>query len=510
MSREILQLAEALASEKNVDAEIVFGALEFALGIAAKKKAEREHMDVRVEIDRDTGSYQTFRRWLIVEDEAYTYPELEKTIEQIQEEIPGIDIAVGDYYEEELPNESFGRQAAQTAKQIILQRIRDAEREQILTTFLANRSDIVVGTVKRVERQGIIVELAPKLDALLPRQEMLPRENYRNGDRIRALFLRVEEFNGGRKQVILSRTQPEFLRHLFEQEVPEIGDDLLDIRKVARDPGQRAKIAVKANDQRIDPQGTCIGVRGARVNAVSNELGGERIDIVLWSMDTAQFVINALSPAQVSRIVINESDDGRESVDVIVAEDQLALAIGRSGQNVRLAAELTGKELNIMTVEEAEERHAAEDAQIRALFVEHLNADEDTANILVQEGFTSLEEVAYVPAEELLEIEGFDQETVDTLRSRARDAILTLAIASEEKLDNIAEDLRTLEGVDQDMLRDLADAEITTRDDLAELSIDELIEITGIEEEEAKTVIMAARAHWFEEDSGNGQAEQQQ
>ena len=279
---------------------------------------------------------------------------------------------------------------------------------------------------------------------------------------------------------------------------------------MARDPGQRAKIAVKANDQRIDPQGTCIGVRGARVNAVSNELGGERIDIVLWSMDTAQFVINALSPAQVGRIVINESDDGRESVDVIVAEDQLALAIGRSGQNVRLAAELTGKELNIMTVEEAEERHAAEDAQIRALFVEHLNADEDTANILVQEGFTSLEEVAYVPAEELLEIEGFDQETVDTLRSRARDAILTLAIASEEKLDNIAEDLRTLEGVDQDMLRDLADAEITTRDDLAELSIDELIEITGIEEEEAKTVIMAARAHWFEEDSGNGQAEQQQ
>ena len=496
MSREILLLAEALASEKNVDSEIVFDALEFALGIAARKKTEREQMDVRVEINRNTGHYQTYRRWLIVEDEDYTYPELEKTIEQIQEEIPGIEIAVGEYYEEELPNETFGRQAAQTAKQLILQRIRDAEREQILSTFLETREDIISGSVKRAERHGVIVEVAPKLDALLPRSEMLPRENYRSGDKVRALFLRVDEFNGGRKQIILSRTNNEFLRKLFEQEVPEIGDGLLDIREVARDPGQRAKIAVKANDQRIDPQGTCIGVRGSRVNAVSDELGGERIDIVLWSSETAEFVMNALSPAKVSSIVI---DEDHHAVDVVVEEEQLALAIGRSGQNVRLAAELTGWQLNIMTVQEAEERHAAEDAQIRELFVKYLNVDEETADILVQEDFATLEEVAYVPVAELLEIEGFTQEIVDTLRSRARDAILTLAIASEEKLDNIAEDLRTLEGVDQDMLRDLAEAGINTRDDLAELGTDELIEITGLSEEEAQSVIMAARAHWFQE-----------
>ena len=282
MSREILQLAEALASEKNVDAEVVFEALETALGIAAKKKAEREQMDLEVHINRETGDYKTVRKWLIVEDLDYTYPELEKTIEQIQEEIPGINITVGDYYEEEIPNEAFGRQAAQTAKQIILQKIRDAEREQILNAFLATREDIVIGTVKRIERHGMIVEIAPKLDALIPREHMLPRENYRSGDKVRALFLKVEELNGGRKQVLLSRSSPDFLRKLFEQEVPEIADGLLEIKEVTRDPGQRAKIAVKTNDKRIDPQGTCIGVRGSRVNAVSNEIGGERIDTVLW------------------------------------------------------------------------------------------------------------------------------------------------------------------------------------------------------------------------------------
>lgn len=501
MSREILLLAEALASEKNVEPEVVFEALEIALGIAAKKKADREHMELEVRINRDTGESRTVRRWLIVQDEDYTYPELEKTIEQIQEEIPGIDIEVGDYYEEDLPNEVFGRQAAQTAKQIILQRIRDAEREQILNHFLNTREDIVTGTVKRVERNGIVVELAPKLDALLPRSEMLPRENYRGGDRIRALFVRVEELKNDRKQIILSRAAPEFLHKLFEQEVPEIADGLLEIREVARDPGHRAKIAVKSNDQRIDPQGTCIGVRGSRVNAVTNELNGERIDVVLWSPETAQFVINALSPANVSRIVINETDDGGESVDVIVAEEQLALAIGRGGQNVRLAAELTGKELNIMTLEEAEARHAAEDAEIRQLFVTHLEIDETTANTLVQEGFATLEEVAYVPVAELLEIDGFDQNTVDSLRNRARDAILTLAIAAEEKLDDLDEDLKNLEGIDQDILRDLADKGLTTRDDVAELSIDELIEITGVQEQEAEKIILAARAHWFTDDN---------
>ena len=316
---------------------------------------------------------------------------------------------------------------------------------------------------------------------------------------MRALFLRVDEIgNTGRKQVVLSRTSHDFLVKLFEMEVPEIEDGLLEIREAARDPGQRAKIAVKSNDTRIDPQGTCIGVRGSRVNAVTNELSGERIDVVLWSPETAQFVINALSPAAVSRILI---DEDKHAVDVIVAEDQLALAIGRGGQNVRLAADLTGWQLNIMTVEEAEERHAAEDAAIRNLFIEHLNVDEETADVLLQEGYATLEEVAYVPASELLEIEGFDEASVEALRNRARDAILTLAIASEEKLEDVAEDMKNLDGIDQEMLRDLAQAGITTRDDLAELSVDELIEITGVSDEEAKKVILAARAHWFTEEN---------
>ncbi|MBG9044937.1 transcription termination factor NusA [Neisseria meningitidis] len=499
MSREMLQLAEALASEKNVDAEVVFQALEFALSTAAKKKADREHMDVRVQINRDTGEYQTFRRWLIVADEDYTYPDVEKTIEEIQEEIPGTTIQIGEYYEEQLPNEGFGRQAAQTAKQIILQRIRDAEREQNLNEFLAVKEDIVSGTVKRVERHGIIVEVvAGKLDALIPRDQMIPRENFRSGDLIRALFLRVEEIgNTGRKQVILSRTSGDFLVKLYANEVPEIADGMLEIRAVARDPGQRAKVAVKANDQRIDPQGTCIGVRGSRVNAVSNELSGERIDVVLWSPEPAQFVMSALSPAEVSRIVI---DEDKHAVDVIVAEDQLALAIGRGGQNVRLASDLTGWQLNIMTSAEADERNAAEDAAIRRLFMDHLNVDEETADVLVQEGFATLEEVAYVPAAELLAIEGFDEEIVDMLRNRARDAILTMAIAAEEKLGEVSDDMRNLEGIDADMLRSLAEAGITTRDDLAELAVDELIEITGVNEETAKAVILTAREHWFTED----------
>ena len=494
MSREILLLAEALASEKNVDTEVVFSALEFALASAAKKKTERENMDVRVSIDRHTGNYSSFRRWLIVADEDYTYPDIQKTIEEIQEEIPGTTIQVGEYYEEPIENVEFGRIGAQTAKQVILQRIRDAEREQILTEFLQRKDNLVLGTIKRVERHGAIVEVG-RLEALLPRDQMIPRENFRNGDRVRALFLRVDQI-GNRSQVVLTRISREFLLKLFELEVPEIEDGLLEIKEVSRDPGLRAKIAVKSNDTRIDPQGTCIGVRGSRVNAVTEELAGERIDVVLWSPETAQFVINALSPAEVTRILI---DEDHHSVDVIVAEDQLALAIGRGGQNVRLAAELTGWQLNIMTVEEAQERHEAEDKALRELFVNNLSVDEAVAEVLVQEGFTSLEEVAYVPVQEMLEIDGFDENTVNELRNRARDAILTLAIASEEQLEHMDEDLKNLDGVDQEMLHDLANEGIKTRDDLAELSVDELIEITGIDEETAKKVVMAARAHWFDE-----------
>lgn len=494
MSREILLLAEALASEKNVEPEVVFNALEFALASAAKKKAERENMDVRICIDRATGDYSSYRRWLIVADEDYTYPDVQKTIEEIQEEIPDTTLQVGEYYEEPIENVEFGRIGAQTAKQVILQRIRDAEREQILNEFLQHKDNLVLGTIKRMERHGAIVEIG-RLEALLPRDQMIPRENFRNGDRVRAQFLRVEQ-NGNRNQVILTRISREFLLKLFEMEVPEIEDGLMEIKEVARDPGLRAKIAVKSNDTRIDPQGTCIGVRGSRVNAVTNELGGERIDVVLWSPETAQFVINALSPAEVTRILI---DEDHHSVDVIVAEDQLALAIGRGGQNVRLAAELTGWQLNIMTVAEAQERHEAEDKALRELFVTHLSVDEDVANVLVQEGFTSLEEVAYVPVQEMLEIDGFDENTINELRNRARDAILTLAIASEEQLEHMDDDLKNLAGVDQEMLRDLVKEGIKTRDGLAELSIDELIEITGVDKETAKEVVMAARAHWFNE-----------
>ena len=497
MSREILLLVEALASEKNVNPEVVFSALEFALASATKKKLDQEHIDVRVAIDRHTGEYQNYRRWLVVEDEAYTYPDVEMTIEEVQEQYPESTVQLGEYFELPIENVEFGRIGAQTAKQVILQRIRDAEREQVLNEFLQRRENLVLGTVKRVERHGAIIEIG-RLEALLPRDQMIPKENLRNGDRVRAYLLRVDQ-QGNRPLVVLTRTSREFLLKLFEMEVPEIENGLLEIKEVARDPGMRAKVAVKANDPRIDPQGTCIGVRGSRVNAVTNELAGERIDVVLWAPDTAQFVINALSPAEVSRIVI---DEDRHTVDVVVAEDQLALAIGRGGQNVRLAAELTGWSLNIMTVEEADERHQAEDAAIRQLFEQHLNVDSDTANVLVQEGFATLEEVAYVPVSEMLEIDGFDEALVEQLRNRARDAILTLAIASEEQLEQAEEALKNLDGMDQDILRDLLQEGINTRDDLAELSVDELIEMTGVSADEAKTIIMNARAHWFNEEGG--------
>ena len=497
MSKEILTLVDALASEKNVDREIVFSALEFALATAAKKRFEQDHIEVRTEINRESGEYQNYRRWLIVKDEDYTYPDTEMTEEEIEEKFPGMHLDAGEYYEEKIENVEFGRIGAQTAKQVILQRIRDAEREQILNEFLQRRENLIYGTVKRVERHGAVIEEG-RLEALLPRDQMIPKENLRTGDRVRAYLKEVAQ-QGNRPVVILTRTSGEFLAKLFEIEVPEIENDLLEIKEVARDPGFRAKIAVKANDPRIDPQGTCIGVRGSRVNAVTNELAGERIDVVLWSPDTAQFVINALSPADVTRILI---DEDRHTVDVVVAEDQLALAIGRGGQNVRLAAELTGWSLNIMTVEEADERHQAQDSQTRAYFEEHLNIDSEAAEILVQEGFVTLEEVAYVPIHELLEIDGFDEELVNQLRSRARDAILTLAIESEEQLEKIDEDLKTVAGVDQELLRDLAQNGITTRDDLAELSVDELIEITGVSADEAKAIIMDARSHWFTEEGG--------
>ncbi|NHR05514.1 transcription termination/antitermination protein NusA [Chromobacterium haemolyticum] len=492
MSREILLLVDALASEKNVSKDVVFSALEMALASATKKKFTDDEMDVRVEIDRHSGQYQTFRRWLVVEDELLESESKEIGVIDARERDPRIE--VGAFIEEPMEAVEFGRIGAQTAKQVILQRIRDAEREQLLNEFLQRREHLVTGTIKRIERGNAIVECG-KLEAVLPRDQMIPKENLRVGDRIKAFLLRIDRLGRG-PQLVLSRTSPDFLTKLFELEVPEIDEGLLEIKAAVRDAGMRAKIAVKANDARIDPQGTCIGMRGSRVQSVSQELGGERIDIVLWAPEPAQFVINALSPAEVSRIMVDEDN---HSMDVVVEEEQLALAIGRSGQNVKLAAELTGWYLNIMTVAEAEEKHQAEDAAVRDLFVSALGVSEDVATVLVQEGFAALEEVAYVPIAEMLEIEGFDEELVNDLRSRARDALLTQAIASEEKVESVSDGLRDIEGLDAELVRKLAEGGVITRDDLADLAVDDLVDMTGMEAETARAVIMKAREHWFDQ-----------
>ncbi len=490
MSREILLLVDALAREKNVSSEIVFGALELALASATKKRFA-EDVDVRVSIHRDTGNYDTFRRWTVVEDDLLEDPDREIKLTVCRER-HGDDFEINDAYEEPLEAVEFGRIGAQAAKQVILQKIRDAEREQVLNDFLQRREHLVTGTVKRVERGSAIIEVG-KLEARLPRENMIPKENLRNGDRVRAYLQKIDREGRG-QQLILSRTAPEFIMKLFELEVPEIEEGMIEIKAAARDPGMRAKIAVKSNDPRIDPQGTCIGMRGSRVQSVTGELAGERVDIVLWSPEPVQFVINALSPAEVSKIMVDEDN---RSMDVVVDEDNLALAIGRGGQNVRLAAELTGWTLNIMTVDEAEQKHEAEFTKVRELFIAALDVDEELADILVQEGFSTLEEVAYVPINEMLEIDAFDEATVNELRSRARDALLNQAIAKEEQVEHGAEELQTLEGMDAELARKLAANGVSTRDDLGDLAVDDLVEMTGMDEEAAKKLILAARAHWF-------------
>ena len=492
MSREILMLVDALAREKNVDRDIVFLALEMALASATKKKYT-EDMEVRVEIDRETGEFNAFRRWLIVPEEEFENYEQQMLLKEIKEDHPDLDLGIGDYYEEPLEPVDFGRIGAQAAKQVILQKIREAEREQILNDFLERKEFLVTGTIKRMERGNAIVE-SGRLEAYLPKDQMILKENLRIGDRVRAYLSRVER--GGRgPQLILSRIAPEFIMKLFELEVPEIEEGLLEIKAAARDPGVRAKIAVKSNDKRIDPIGTCVGMRGSRVQSVTNELAGERVDIILWSEDPAQFVIGALAPAEVSSIVVDEE---KHSMDVVVEEDQLAQSIGRSGQNVRLASELTGWELNIMTVDEAKSKSEEEFSGIRKLFIEKLDVDEEVADILVQEGFSTVEEVAYVPLSEMLEIEAFDETTVNELRSRARNALLTEAIASEEKVENADEQLLSMEGMDNPTARLLVSKGVTTMEALADLAVDDLTELTGMETERAKQLIMTARRPWFE------------
>jgi len=490
MSREILLLVDALAREKNVTKDIVFGALESALASATKKRIHDE-ADVRVSIDRETGDFESFRRWLVVADQDHLSETLEIPLSEAQEQ--DADVEVGDYLEEALEPIDFGRIGAQAAKQVILQKIRDAEREQILNDFLDRKEHLVTGTIKRMERGNAIVE-AGKIEALLPRDQMIPRENLRVGDRVKAYLLRIDRAARG-PQLILSRTAPEFIIKLFELEVPEVDDGLLEIKAAARDAGMRAKIAVKSNDQRIDPIGTCVGMRGTRVTAVTNELAGERVDIVLWSADPAQFVIGALAPAEVTSIVV---DEDKHSMDVVVNEDNLAIAIGRGGQNVRLASELTGWTINLMTEEESQTKAEAETAAIRVLLMEKLDVDEEVANILIEEGFSTLEEVAYVPLHEMLEIEAFDEATVQELRDRARNVLLTEAIATEEQIGGVAEDMLSLEGMDKSLAAKLATHGVKTRDDLADLAIDELTEMTGVDQDRAKQLITTSRAHWFE------------
>ncbi len=482
MSREVLLLVDALAREKNVDKEIVFGALEHALAQATKKRYEGE-VDIRVSIDRESGEFESFRRWHVVPDEAgLQLPDQEVLLFEAKEQIP--DIEVDDYIEEPIESVDFGRRFAQDTKQVVLQRIRDAEREQILQDFLARGDALVTGTIKRMERGDAIVE-SGKIEARLPRDQMIPKENLRIGDRVRAYILRIDR-NARGPQVILSRTAPEFIMKLFELEVPEIEQGLLEIKSAARDPGVRAKIAVFTNDKRIDPIGTCVGMRGSRVQAVTAELGGERVDIVLWSEDPAQFVIGALAPANVTSIVVDEE---KHAMDVVVDEENLAIAIGRGGQNVRLASELTGWQINIMTAEESADKSAAESAAIRALFMEKLDVDEEVAGILVDEGFSSLEEIAYVPITEMLDIEAFDEETVNELRNRARDALVTEAIASEEGLEGMEEALANLDGIDRITAGKLGLAGVKTLDAFANLAYDEFGSILALPIERARQLI---------------------
>ena len=493
MSKEVLLVVESVSNEKGVPASVIFEALELALATATKKRFEDE-VDLRVEINRHTGAYETFRRWTVVEEDDLDDPAIETWPSKVAQTHPGAQ--VGDVVEEKIESIEFGRIAAQTAKQVIVQKVREAERAQVVDAYRERLGEIISGTVKKVTRDNVIVDLGNNAEALLAREDIISRETFRVGVRLRALLKEIRTENRG-PQLILSRTAPEMLIELFRIEVPEIAEGLIEVMAASRDPGSRAKIAVRSKDKRIDPQGACIGMRGSRVQAVSGELGGERVDIVLWDDNPAQFVINAMSPAEVAAIIV---DEDAHAMDIAVGADNLAQAIGRGGQNVRLASQLTGWTLNVMTESDIQAKQQAETGDILRNFIEELEVDEELAQVLVDEGFTSLEEIAYVPLEEMLNIDGFDEDTVNELRARAKDRLLTKAIATEEKLADAhpAEDLLSLEGMDKDLAMELAVRGVITREDLAEQSIDDLLDIDGIDEDRAGKLIMAARAHWFE------------
>lgn len=496
MTKEILLVAEAVSNEKGVSEDIIFEAIELALATATKKRYD-EDSDIHVTIDRKTGDYTTLRRWLVVPDDEMALLGTQFTTEEAIEQNPSL--VPGDIHEEVIENVGFGRIAAQTAKQVIVQRVREAEREQIVDQYRNRVGELVAGTVKKVTRDNIIVDLGNNAEGLLPRGNLVGRETFRINDRLRAILLQISDEVRG-PQLILSRSCPQMLIELFRIEVPEIAEGVIQIRSAARDPGSRAKIAVKTNDQRIDPIGACVGMRGSRVQAVSNELDSERVDIILWDDNPAQLVINAMSPAEVESIVV---DEDTHTMDVAVSEDNLAQAIGRGGQNVRLASELTGWTINVMSTDEAQEKQEAESGQIIQLFVDRLDVDEEVAEVLVEEGFTTLEEVAYVPLEEMMSIEGFDEEISEELRARAKDALLTLAIASEEQLGSRdpAEDLLEMEGMDRQLAFVLASRGLVTMEDLAEQGVDDLLDIPEMTEERAGALIMTARAPWFVEEA---------
>mgnify|MGYP003571943164 FL=1 len=502
MNKEILLVVDVVSNEKDVAKQIIFEAIEAALASATRKKHGGE-IDVRVEIDRETGDYVSFRRWEVVEEAGADTEEDEGFQEESQILLQDArkqrpDIQPGDFIEEPMDSIAFGRIAAQTAKQVIVQKVREAERAKVVESYQDRIGDLVTGVVKRVDRGNMILDLGGNAEAIILREEMIPRESVRSGDRIRGYLYDVRAEPRG-PQLFVSRTRPELLIELFKLEVPEVGEGLIKIIGAARDPGLRAKIAVRSMDPRIDPVGACVGMRGSRVQAVSNELNGERVDIILWNENPAQFVINAMSPAEVVSIVVDEDS---ESMTVAVSEENLSQAIGRGGQNVRLASELTGWELNVMNEEEVAARSEQEAQELTTTFMQQLDVDEEVAMILVQEGFSSLEEVAYVPITEMLEIEEFDPEIVDALRSRAKEVLLTQAIAKEEALPagGPADDLLGMEGMDRELAYELASRGVTTMEDLAELSVDEMMEIEGMDEERAGALIMTARAPWFAEE----------
>ncbi|MEK9808453.1 MAG: transcription termination factor NusA [Halieaceae bacterium] len=494
MNKEILMVAEAVSNEKGVSEDIIFEAIELALATAAKKRYDEE-ADIEVTIDRESGDYVTHRRWLVVPDSELALLGTQFTTEEAIE--VDANLKPGDVHVEVIENVDFGRIAAQTAKQVIVQRVRDAERAQIVDLYRNRVGELLAGIVKKVTRDNIIVDLGNNAEGLLPRGELVGRETFRINDRVRAILSEINTESRG-PQLILSRASREMLIELFKIEVPEISEGVIQIRAASRDPGSRAKIAVKTGDQRIDPVGACVGMRGSRVQAVSNELDNERVDIILWDDNPAQLVINAMSPAEVESIVVDEDSN---TMEVAVAEDNLAQAIGRGGQNVRLASDLTGWTINVMSVDEAADKQEAEAVQVVETFMNALDVDEDVAVVLVEEGFTTLEEVAYVPLEEMMGIEGFDEEISEELRARAKDALLTLAIASEEELDvEPAEDLLTMEGMERHLAFILASRSIVTMEDLAEQGVDDILDIEGMTEERAAELIMTARAPWFAEE----------